>query len=126
MLDVLEQLELAVGPLAEDGGAERLHDLLHGDRCARKLVFCGTDKTPRRRRMSAYAVSRQKRKANTHHTRPNAPDCDERAGQCGQDEGMVRGRRGPTHADGLEVDIARCDLAKRGRAVRKTISKRTK
>ena len=36
------------------------------------------------------------------------------------------GGGGPTHADGLEVDIARCDLAKRGRSVRKTISKRTK
>ena len=42
MLDVLEELELAVSALREDGGVEGLHDLLDRDRGARELVLCGT------------------------------------------------------------------------------------
>ena len=40
VLDVLEELELAVSALREDGGVEGLHDLLDRDRGARQLVFC--------------------------------------------------------------------------------------
>ena len=42
MLDVLEQLELAVRALGEDGGAEGLHDLLDSNGCACELILCGT------------------------------------------------------------------------------------
>ena len=38
---VLEQLQLAVGALRKNGGAEGLHDLLDGDRSAGKLVLGG-------------------------------------------------------------------------------------
>jgi hypothetical protein len=40
MLDMLEELELAIGAFGEDRRAERLHDLLDGDGCTSKLVFC--------------------------------------------------------------------------------------
>ena len=40
VFDVLEELELSVGALAEDGGAEGLHDLLDRDRRACELVLC--------------------------------------------------------------------------------------
>ena len=36
---VLEQLQLAVGALRENGGAERLHDLLDGHGLARELIL---------------------------------------------------------------------------------------
>lgn len=39
--DVLQELELSVGPLAEDGRAERLHDLLDRDRRPSQLIFRG-------------------------------------------------------------------------------------
>ena len=42
VLDVLEELELAVSALREDGGVEGLHDLLDRDRGAGELVLCGT------------------------------------------------------------------------------------
>lgn len=41
MPQVLEQLELSVGPLGQDGRAERLHDLLDGDGLVCQLVFGG-------------------------------------------------------------------------------------
>jgi hypothetical protein len=37
--EVLEQLELAICPLAKHGGGEGLHDLLDGDGSARELVL---------------------------------------------------------------------------------------
>lgn len=40
---MLEQLELTVGALGQDRGAERLHDLLDGDILVGKLVSCGAD-----------------------------------------------------------------------------------
>lgn len=43
--DVLEQFELAVSTLGEDGGGEGLHDLLDGHRSVGELVVCGTDET---------------------------------------------------------------------------------
>jgi hypothetical protein len=41
MLEMLQELELTVGPLREDRCAERLHDLLHGDGLSSELVLCG-------------------------------------------------------------------------------------
>lgn len=41
MSQVLEQLELAVGPLGQDRRAEGLHDLLDGDGLVCQLVFGG-------------------------------------------------------------------------------------
>ena len=38
MLEMLEKLELAIGPLGKDGCAERLHDLFDGDILACELV----------------------------------------------------------------------------------------
>lgn len=43
MLDMLEELELAISALAQYWGAEGLHDLLDRDRGASELVLCGTD-----------------------------------------------------------------------------------
>lgn len=45
MPDVLEKLQLAVRPLAQDGRAKGLHDLLDGHRRARELVFGRAYKT---------------------------------------------------------------------------------
>lgn len=42
VLDVFEELELTVGALAEDRGAEWLHDLLDRDGGACELVLGGT------------------------------------------------------------------------------------
>lgn len=39
MLYVLEELKLAVCALAQDGGAERLHDFLDRHRCVGKLIL---------------------------------------------------------------------------------------
>ena len=39
MLDVLQELELTVCPLGEDGGAEGFHDLLDRDILACELVL---------------------------------------------------------------------------------------
>lgn len=41
MAEVLEQLELSVGALGEDGGGEGLHDLLDSDILVRELVAGG-------------------------------------------------------------------------------------
>jgi hypothetical protein len=38
MPKMLEQLQLSVGALGQDGGAEGLHDLLDGDRLTCQLV----------------------------------------------------------------------------------------
>ena len=40
VLDVLEELELAVSAFTENGSAKGLHDLLDGDRRARQLILC--------------------------------------------------------------------------------------
>ena len=45
MPDMLEELELAVCPLAENGRAKGLHDLLDGHRGARELVLGRAYKT---------------------------------------------------------------------------------
>lgn len=37
---VLEQLQLAISSLTQNGGGKGLHDFLDGDRGARELVFC--------------------------------------------------------------------------------------
>ena len=39
MLDVLQEFEFAIGALAEDWGAEGLHDLLDSHGLASKLVL---------------------------------------------------------------------------------------
>jgi hypothetical protein len=42
MPQVLEQLQLAVGTLGQDGCAERLHDLLDGNGLVCELILCRT------------------------------------------------------------------------------------
>ena len=42
VLDMFEKFELAIGTLAEDWSAERLHDLLDRNRGAGQLILCGT------------------------------------------------------------------------------------
>jgi hypothetical protein len=41
MLQVLQQLQLAIRPLGQDGSAKWLHDLLDGDALAGELVLGG-------------------------------------------------------------------------------------
>lgn len=45
MAEVLEQLELTVGPLGKDGGAEGLHDLLDSNVLVGELVPGRADQT---------------------------------------------------------------------------------
>lgn len=42
MLEVLQELQLAIGTFGEHRGAEWLHDLLDRHGCARQLIFGGT------------------------------------------------------------------------------------
>ena len=68
MLNVLEELELAVGAFGEDGSGKGLHDLLYGDGGASELVLGG-----------AFDVGNEEdghggvRGRKAHQTRPNAP-----------------------------------------------------
>lgn len=39
---MLKQLELSVGPLAQHGSGERLHDLLDSYGCSSQLILRGT------------------------------------------------------------------------------------
>lgn len=64
VLDVLEQLELAVGSFAEDWRAERFHDLLDSDRGTCELVL---GRTGTNEENEGWGTR------NAHHTRPNAP-----------------------------------------------------
>lgn len=43
VLYMLEEFELTVGTFGEDGFAEGFRDPLDGDKCARELIFCGTE-----------------------------------------------------------------------------------
>ena len=86
VLDVLEEFELAVGALGEDRRAEGFHDLLDGDGCTRKLVFCGTEQGGIRKEENV-----EMRVA--YHTRPKAP----LAGFSKEQGGMKRQARGMTH-----------------------------
>lgn len=67
VLEVLEQLELAVCALREDGCAEGLHDLLHGHRLARELVFCRTA-------MHFLSESRRISREGMAHFLPDEPE----------------------------------------------------
>jgi hypothetical protein len=69
VLNVLEEFELSVGSFAEDGGAERLHDLLYRDRSACELVLGGTRE---------WWVAGHRRGRDGYQTRPNAPEGSER------------------------------------------------
>jgi hypothetical protein len=51
VLEMLQELELTVSPLCQDGSAEGLHDLLNSYSLASELVLCRA--TP----MSQYAVN---------------------------------------------------------------------
>lgn len=42
MSEMLEQLELTVRPLTQNGSREGFHDLFDRHRSARELVLCGT------------------------------------------------------------------------------------
>ena len=65
VLDVLEKFELAIGTLAENRSAERLHDLLDRDGGACELVLCGTGDAGEAQGMWG--------RCQTDHTRPKAP-----------------------------------------------------
>jgi hypothetical protein len=43
VLDMLEEFELTIGALGDDGFAEGFRDPLDGDKCACELIFCGTE-----------------------------------------------------------------------------------
>jgi hypothetical protein len=45
MPQMLQQLQLSISPLAQDGRREGLHDLLDGDGGAAELILGGTDET---------------------------------------------------------------------------------
>jgi hypothetical protein len=103
MLDVFQKLQLTVGPLRQHRRTKRLHDLLHCDRHACKLVLCGTVGPILR-------VADKWEEAITNQTRPNAPRENARMRT---EDGEARAPR--THPNGLEVDISSGDLRKRVR-----------
>jgi hypothetical protein len=67
MLNVFQKLQLAVGPLRQDRRAEGLHDLLHCDGDACKLVLCGTVGP-------IFSEADKCAGTITDQTRPNAPE----------------------------------------------------
>lgn len=91
MSQVLQQLEFSVCAFGQDGCAERLHDLFHGNGLAGQLI-------PRRACpvVSAVAVL-VARRVYTYHTRPNAPiptGCKSVYLQHGQSPGLTPRHRG--------------------------------
>ena len=83
--DVLEQLELSVGPLAQHGRRERLHDLLDRDRRVGELILggAGNRSTGHNRRKEAnrgeWYVSLPPDRGSTRERANDAPDETERA-----------------------------------------------
>lgn len=75
--DVLQQLQLPVGPLAQHRCRERLHDLLDGDGGVGELIFGrtgGEREGVKERNSSARARGQAKRRERgTNQTRPKAP-----------------------------------------------------
>jgi hypothetical protein len=70
VLEMLEELQLAVCPLGEDRCAEWLHNLLHGNGLAGKLIFgraIVVSPSVRAFSFPAFSVS------YTHQTSPKAP-----------------------------------------------------
>lgn len=66
MLQVLQQLQLAVGTLRQDGRAEGLHDFLHRHRLRCELVFG-------RAFVDGQSMFSSCFRTPTHHTSPKAP-----------------------------------------------------
>lgn len=89
MAEVLEELELAVGTLRQDGGRERLHNLLDRDRGARQLVLGRAVQVL----VIAKRVNVFKARGKLSVQKRHVPNETERA-----------------HADWLEVDITGGDL----------------
>lgn len=69
MSQVLEQLELSIGPLGQDRRAERLHDLLDGDGLVCQLVFGGAAQSVSPRGGGGY----WSRPGDIYQTSPKAP-----------------------------------------------------
>ena len=86
VLQVLEQLQLAICPLGEHGGAEGLHDLLDGDGLVRELVLRGArrERPCQSRLLSIFS----------ERVIVNLPDQTKRS-----------------HADGLEIRVPVCKKA---------------
>ena len=98
VLDVFQKLQLAVSPLCQHGSAKGLHDLLHCDGDACKLVLC-------RAIGPILSPTDQCGETITNQTRPNAPAKKAKI-RAGYNETM--GSR--THPNGLEVDVSSGDL----------------
>ena len=67
MLNVFQKFQFTVGPLRQDRRAEGLHDLLHCDGDACKLVLCGTVGP-------IFSEADKYEETITDQTRPNAPE----------------------------------------------------
>jgi len=81
VLQVLQKLELSVGTLRQDRGAERLHDLFDCHGLASQLVFGGTTREGQRTYQDSGSSRKKKSffaKANAsaffnYQTKPKAP-----------------------------------------------------
>ena len=68
MAQMLEELQLSVRALGQDGGAERLHNLLDGHGLVRELILGRA--VPYK---SAECLGAMAESMASHHTRPKAP-----------------------------------------------------
>ena len=78
MADVLQQLQLPVGPLTQHGCRERLHDLLDGDGGVGELIFGRAGEGGRRGERALVSQGRKRERggqagSDTNQTRPKAP-----------------------------------------------------
>lgn len=104
VLDVLEQLKLAISPLCEDGSAEWLHDLLDRRRRPCKLVLRRT--TPHLWSAPPSATPCHYRR-HTRQVRRRLEGIKRR--ENGSSRAIARDKR-LTHPNRLKVNIARRDL----------------
>jgi len=82
MLNVFQKFQFTVGSLRQDRSAEGLHDLLHCDCDACKLVLCGTVGP-------IFNEADKYEETITDQTRPNAPEKDEHQNGRQQDSGVA-------------------------------------
>ena len=103
MLNVFQKLQFTVSSFRQHGRAEGLHNLLHRDGDACKLVLCGTI-------VPILSEADKRVETTTNQTRPNAPRGKVRIRT--EDSERVASR---THSNGLEVNISSGDLKKNGK-----------